>query len=486
MSNLSAEPALVPDIAYSKMSYKRDAAFVTDSDLREARIILRLLDATTRAEFIEQAKLCIYDHNSSSGTAIAFSRFITRFWAGPLDIDAESPDSRRSNDNRSDRNNRRRQNVSTETEDISRLFNGPDNPGRDRASNHRHRREPSDSDFDSFSDYQDYQRRRRQRKQNQGLSYAKLRPQEFAYDGTTLITSYINRFEYLAETYGEASVLAVLPIAMAGDALNWFDSLDHVTRRAMNVSLDEWKDQLRARFQANASFALEEADSLKHSFADETKLDVRQYLTRKTQLYMEAGENNQDAVVRRLYRGLDPTLAAAVRLRSKNTIAEFCAQVYEAEPAAKGQFKQIGDLIKAQRPRPDNREKDRPARPNWQDKFPIPLEAARRLNAAVNDITNTTPAAPRYNSPLALPAPPITRRLQNQGNVNRAPAPNRYQPPNRPIAPYRNQVPVYLGDTEDMVYVDKDTYLQYLETQDTCADNAQPGSPSSDRKWCIA
>ncbi|TAQ84457.1 hypothetical protein B7494_g7204, partial [Chlorociboria aeruginascens] len=81
-------------------------------------------------------------------------------------------------------------------------------------------------------------------------------------------------FEYLAETYGEASVLAVLPIAIAGDALNWFDSLDHVIRRAINVSLDEWKDQLRARFQANA---LEEADSLRHPFADDTNLPKALY-----------------------------------------------------------------------------------------------------------------------------------------------------------------------------------------------------------------
>jgi hypothetical protein len=93
------------------------------------------------------------------------------------------------------------------------------------------------------------------------------------FDGkpTSPITSYVN---YLADTYREDAVLAVLPLAMTGYAQVWFDSLPNRTRKVMNCSLDEWILQLRARFLANASLALKEADRLTHPFADESKLDV--------------------------------------------------------------------------------------------------------------------------------------------------------------------------------------------------------------------
>jgi hypothetical protein len=55
---------------------------------------------------------------------------------------------------------------------------------------------------------------------------------------TSPITSYINRLTYLADTYSEAAVLAVLPLAMTGDAQVWFDSLSNHTRKNMNRSLD--------------------------------------------------------------------------------------------------------------------------------------------------------------------------------------------------------------------------------------------------------
>jgi hypothetical protein len=58
--------------------------------------------------------------------------------------------------------------------------------------------------------------------------------------------------------------------------------------------------------------ALAKADDLKHTFEDESKIDVRQYLTKKHNLYLEAGETNVDMIVRRIYQKLDPALAANV------------------------------------------------------------------------------------------------------------------------------------------------------------------------------
>jgi hypothetical protein len=78
---------------------------------------------------------------------------------------------------------------------------------------------------------------------------------------------------------------------MVDVAQTWFDSLPNYTRRLMNESLDEWVDELLSRFQANASSAIMEADAMKYTFADESQLDVREYITKKIQLYAEAGED---------------------------------------------------------------------------------------------------------------------------------------------------------------------------------------------------
>ena len=118
----------------------------------------------------------------------------------------------------------------------------------------------------------------------------------------------------------------------------------------MNGSIDKWTEQLRSRFKANASSALKQADRMEHRFADESILDVRQYITKKAQLYNEAGEENEDLIVRRLHDGLDPTLAAAVPLRSNNnTFFSFARKVYSAESAARAQFLQYEQMTKATR-----------------------------------------------------------------------------------------------------------------------------------------
>jgi len=62
------------------------------------------------------------------------------------------------------------------------------------------------------------------------------------------------------------------------------------------------------------------ADSVQHRFDDETEMDGREYISRKYGLYREAGETNQDNIVRRIHDGLDPTLAAAIPLRGANNI----------------------------------------------------------------------------------------------------------------------------------------------------------------------
>jgi hypothetical protein len=190
------------------------------------------------------------------------------------------------------------------------------------------------------------------RRQQQNLDHTldlsrvkRLRPEEVKYTGLTPVTSYINRIKYLTRTYGETVLLASLPMGMMEAAGDWFDSLSDATRDRMNTSLDEWIHQLLSRFKLNSARALATADRMRHTFADESQLDVRDYLTKKTQLYREAGEEQEDLIVKRLHEGLDPFLAAAAPLRPyDNTIADFTARIYLAEHIARAQFNAVTNI----------------------------------------------------------------------------------------------------------------------------------------------
>jgi hypothetical protein len=114
----------------------------------------------------------------------------------------------------------------------------------------------------------------------------------------------------------------------------------------MNNSLEMWMTKLTAQFRTNASTALQEADQMKHSFDKEADLPVRDYLRKKQALYIEAGEVNEDLIVRRLHEGLDPTLRLAVKLDSTNTIERFTASVYAQEASARDQHASIRKMLK--------------------------------------------------------------------------------------------------------------------------------------------
>lgn len=47
----------------------------------------------------------------------------------------------------------------------------------------------------------------------------------------------------------------------------------------MGDDLETWFDQLKLRFAADVSDVLAKVNALRHSFADEDKLDVRSYMS---------------------------------------------------------------------------------------------------------------------------------------------------------------------------------------------------------------
>ena len=73
---------------------------------------------------------------------------------------------------------------------------------------------------------------------------------------------------------------------------------------------------------------------MRHTFEDESTLDVCKYLSKKQSLYCEAGKEVEDLIVYRLHNRLDLTLAAIVSLcLYYNRIDNFQKKVYNAELA---------------------------------------------------------------------------------------------------------------------------------------------------------
>ena len=395
------------DARYSKAQWKRDAATIveigeeltnngfphlegilTTGDIATAKTLLRVVDANTRQQLQAKALENIHSQHSSAAEAASFTRFLERFRKGPPEdeaIDTASDISRYGKEN-AGRNGRQsraasrtslprgnvQQNTGRQSKTGFQSYNTSGAPPDDDDNG-----DSSDDEYDRYRRFKEFERREKQRQtgttsrhrqrsgedeghqNNDGALFhgvKRLRVDEVGtFDGTPDTPSavaYGKRLTMLAGMYGERPVLATLPLCMKGRAATWFDGLEDEVATLMTESIEEWKIQLVRRFHTNPSQALVKADSMQHRFDDETEMDVREYISRKYGLYREAGETNQDNIVRRIHDGLDPTLAAAVPLRgANNTMNDFQAKVYAAEHQARQQYKQLKtrlDIIEQQ------------------------------------------------------------------------------------------------------------------------------------------
>ncbi|OBT60288.1 hypothetical protein VE03_10178 [Pseudogymnoascus sp. 23342-1-I1] len=238
----------------------------------------------------------------------------------------------------------------------------------------------------------------------QGFNYAAAGLKAFqlrhiSFNGSLPVTTYISAYD--------RAVLTNLPLAMEGDAGEWMDGLPKSLLEDMDDSLDMWIDQLRLRFASNISDVLAKADALRHSFAEEDTLSVRQFLSRKVQLYREAGETSEDTAVHRMHRDLDPELALDVRLYAAgNTLADF--QAWKQSQAS------IQSLIQARfatcfQPRDRDRfdmgrRFDAPATPRYAAYSAATTAGiARRLLEGPPNETALVPAAARRTAPPRYP-----------------------------------------------------------------------------------
>src|SRR5207248_5984740 len=87
-----------------------------------------------------------------------------------------------------------------------------------------------------------------------------------------------------------------------------------------------------AQFQKDRLDARDEADKLKFSFDREHQLSLHEYLTKKAHLLEDAGFQDEDEVVYRIWRGLDPILMNAIQLSHRdNSFSNFTLTLYHQE-----------------------------------------------------------------------------------------------------------------------------------------------------------
>ena len=318
------------------------AHLLRDIDYAAAKAALSMLPRRRRNQFQTVAQQQVYGAYSPAKFPDLFHRIIERFHQGPPDYDDDANEGRELPS---------RPPPLNRTPEIPRAFSPPGHCGyTSRGDQDRPR--PSTRD------------------REQGFNYAAaglkaFQPRHISFNGSLPVTTYISRLRRMARCYSEKAVLTNLPLAMEGDAGEWMDGLPQSLLEDMDDSLDMWIDQLRLRFSSNISEVLAKADALRHSFAEEDTLSVRQFLSQKVQLYREAGETSEDTMVRRMHRDLDPELARDVRLYAAgNTLADFQSQVIAQSATSYRAWKQsqasIQSLFQARfATRPQPRDRDR-------------------------------------------------------------------------------------------------------------------------------
>ena len=125
---------------------------------------------------------------------------------------------------------------------------------------------------------------------------------------TTGVALFIKCISQIADLHGTLAVLKQLPLCMRGEAMEWYASLEENTTEWIAHSLQLWANELWLHFQKDRLQCREEADRLQFSFAREDTLSLRQYITRKRNLYDESGLKDTDEIVYHLWRGIDPIL----------------------------------------------------------------------------------------------------------------------------------------------------------------------------------
>ena len=114
----------------------------------------------------------------------------------------------------------------------------------------------------------------------------------------------------------------------------------------MDRSVDDWIIQLRARFARSPIDAEDDADRCKFSFAQDNRMDLRTYLTRKQNLLVEARVEDPRQIMQRVRRDLDPILQITVHLDPYMPLEVFIQRLYLQEYAARQLWNSMQNMVR--------------------------------------------------------------------------------------------------------------------------------------------
>lgn len=137
----------------------------------------------------------------------------------------------------------------------------------------------------------------------------------------------------MAERYGEACVIEVLPLCLENEAAQWYTSLDHITHGGLDKSVTGWEREINTYFGCPPTQA-KEARCLHYHFYTRQQYPIGSYLLVKLELSREAGLYTEADIKLGSYEGLEPLIRVHSHHSSPGTITQCMHMICEREQDA--------------------------------------------------------------------------------------------------------------------------------------------------------
>jgi hypothetical protein len=227
---------------------------------------------------------------------------------------------------------------------------------------------------------------------------SKLRPSDvMSWDPAKhSVQFFINRFESVASVEGTEAVLRILPLCLAGDALDWHTSLPRHIQSIMNTDMSEWILQLNAEFKKDTGKAHEEAYKLRFRFDNMEELPLNSYLRKKRALLYEAGVTDDATVIYQTWQGLDVIIAGITPILNGESWLSFCTRVRQNESAAFRSWKATRYERRRDPPSYGNR---RGETNTYSNRAGPGVRSQSTISGRVEKVTSPKKASPRKSPP---------------------------------------------------------------------------------------
>ncbi|KAI1618920.1 hypothetical protein EDD36DRAFT_480893 [Exophiala viscosa] len=152
---------------------------------------------------------------------------------------------------------------------------------------------------------------------------------------------FIDRYHFVATLYSTEEVLRVLPLCLAGDAIEWHGNLPWSVKQEMNTKMEKWDEQILAEYKPNTGEAYQRARRLRFRFGDST-LSLNSYLRQKAALLRDASIFDHAAIINEAWNGMDTEMKTRLVMKRDETWPEFVDRAKEVEIPARLAYEKMG------------------------------------------------------------------------------------------------------------------------------------------------